>query len=280
MLTKKTIGFLGAGNLAEALIKGLLASKSVSPAQISASDTVSSRLAHLAETYEIKVCNRNFEVASASDILFITVKPHDVPALLSEIAPEIGKGTLLISAAAGVTTSAIEGVLKSSGITRMPALIRAMPNTPAIVREAMTGLYAGSGATRSEMKLASAVFESVGKVAVIEDEDLLNPVTGLSGSGPAYVFLFMEALTEAGVKAGLTEADSKLLAMQTTLGAARLAMESDKTLAELRRMVSSPGGTTIEGLKKLEEAGFKAAVAGAVEAATKRARELSRPADK
>ncbi|MEK6759912.1 MAG: pyrroline-5-carboxylate reductase [Deltaproteobacteria bacterium] len=280
MLTKKTIGFLGAGNLAEALIKGLLVSKSVSPAQITASDTVASRLAHLAEEYEIKVCNRNFEVAAASDILFITVKPHDVPALLREIAPEIGKGTLLISAAAGVTTSAIGDVLRGAGLARLPALIRAMPNTPAIVREAMTGLYAGAGATRSELKLASAVFESVGKVAVIDDEDLLNPVTGLSGSGPAYVFLFMEALTEAGVKAGLSEADSKLLAIQTTLGAARLAMESDKTLPELRRMVSSPGGTTIEGLKKLEEAGFKAAVIGAVEAATKRAGELSKPSDK
>lgn len=280
MLTKKTIGFLGAGNLAEALIKGLLASKSVSPAQITASDTVASRLAHLAEAYEIKVCNRNFEVAAASDILFITVKPHDVPALLREIAPEIGKGTLLISAAAGVTTSAIGDVLRGAGLARLPALIRAMPNTPAIVREAMTGLYAGSGATRSELKLASAVFESVGKVAIIDDEDLLNPVTGLSGSGPAYVFLFMEALTEAGIKAGLSEADSKLLAVQTTLGAARLAMESDKTLAELRRMVSSPGGTTIEGLKKLEDAGFKASVISAVEAATKRARELSQPSDK
>ncbi len=280
MLTKKTIGFLGAGNLAEALIKGLLASKSVSPAQITASDTVASRLAHLAEAYDIKVCSRNFEVAAASDILFITVKPHDVPALLKEIAPEIGKGTLLISAAAGVTTSAIGDVLRGAGLVRLPALIRAMPNTPAIVREAMTGLYAGSGATRSELKLASAVFESVGKVAVIDDEDLLNSVTGLSGSGPAYVFLFMEALTEAGIKAGLSEADSKLLAIQTTLGAARLAMESDKSLAELRRMVSSPGGTTIEGLKKLEEAGFKASVISAVEAATKRARELSKPSDK
>lgn len=280
MLTKKTIGFLGAGNLAEALIKGLLASKSVSPAQITASDTVASRLAHLAEAYEIKVCSRNFEVAAASDILFITVKPHDVPALLREIAPEIGKSTLLISAAAGVTTSAIGDVLRGAGLARLPALIRAMPNTPAIVREAMTGLYAGSGATRSELKLASAVFESVGKVAIVDEEDLLNPVTGLSGSGPAYVFLFMEALTEAGIKAGLSEADSKLLAIQTTLGAARLAMESDKSLAELRRMVSSPGGTTIEGLKKLEEAGFKASVISAVEAATKRAGELSKPSDK
>ncbi len=278
MLTKKTIGFLGAGNLAEALIKGLLASKSVSAAQITASDTVASRLAHLAEAYEIKVCSRNFEVAAASDILFITVKPNDVPSLLKEVAPEIGRGTLLISAAAGVTTAAIEDVLRGAGIGRLPAIIRAMPNTPAIVRESMTGLYAGSGATRSELKLACAVFESVGKVAVIDDEDMLNPVTGLSGSGPAYVFLFMEALTEAGVKAGLSEADSKLLAIQTTLGAAALAKESEKSLSELRKMVSSPGGTTIEGLKKLEEAGFKASVIGAVEAATKRARELSQPA--
>lgn len=280
MLTKKSIGFLGAGNLAEALIKGLLASKSVTAAQITASDTVTSRLIHLAKAYEIKVCSRNFEVAAASDILFITVKPNDVPDLLKEIAPEIAKGALLISAAAGVTTAAIEDVLRSAVSGRLPAIVRAMPNTPAIVREGMTGLYAGPGASRNELRLAAAVFESVGKVAVVDDEDLLNPVTGLSGSGPAYVFLFMEALTEAGVRVGLSEADSKTLAIQTTLGAARLAAESDKTLPELRKMVSSPGGTTIEGLKKLEEAGFKASVIGAVEAATKRARELSQPGKK
>lgn len=275
MLTKKTIGFLGAGNLAEALIKGLIASKSVTPAQLIASDRVSSRLAHLAEAYEIKVYNKNFEVARSADIIFITVKPNDVPEALKEVAPEIGKGKLIISAAAGITTTSIHEILRNGGLSHVIPVVRAMPNTPAISREGATGICAGIGAGKNDLKLARAVFESVGKVVIVEDEDLLNPVTGLSGSGPAYVFLFMEALKEAGIKLGLTEADSKTLAIQTTLGAAKLALESTKDLDELRRMVTSPGGTTIEGLKKLDEGRFKETVITAVEAASRRAKELA-----
>lgn len=275
MLTKKTIGFLGAGNLAEALIKGLLASESVTPAQLIASDKASSRLAHLAKAYEIKVYNRNLEIVRNSDIIFLTVKPNDVPDVLKEISPEIEKGKLIISAAAGITTTAIHQGLKNGGLAHPVPIVRAMPNTPAIVRQGATGLCAGIGAGKKDLALAKAIFESVGRVVIVEDEDLLNPVTGLSGSGPAYVFLFMEALTEAGVKAGLTAEDSKALAVQTTLGAAKLAQESPKGLDELRHMVTSPGGTTIEGLKKLDEGGFKETIMQAVEAASRRARELS-----
>lgn len=275
MLTKKTIGFLGAGNLAEALIKGLLASRSVGANQLIASDRVSSRLVHLAETYEIKVYNKNHEVIRNADIIFLTVKPQDAKEALVEIAPEITVGKLLISAAAGLTTTAILETLKHGGVKAFVPVVRAMPNTPAIVREGMTGLVAGMGAGKNDLKLARAVFESVGKVVVVDDEQLLDAVTGLSGSGPAYVFYFMEALVEAGRELGLTEADSKLLAMQTTLGAALLAIESNKDLHELRKMVTSPGGTTMQGIAKLEDAGFKDAVIKAVKAATKRAKELS-----
>lgn len=275
MLTKKTIGFLGAGNLAEALIKGLLASKSVTNGHIIASDKASGRLAHLAETYEVKVFNKNYEVVRNSDIIFITVKPNDVPGVLKEIACEIGEHRLIISAAAGVTTTLILEELKNGGLKHFVPVVRAMPNTPAIVQEGAIGLFAGLGASKNELKLARAVFEAVGKVIIVEDEALMDSVTGLSGSGPAYVFLFMEALTEAGVKAGLTHESSKLLAIQTTLGAAKLALESPKDLDELRKMVTSPGGTTIEGLKKLDEAGFKDIVHSAVKAAAKRAKELS-----
>lgn len=275
MLTKKTIGFLGAGNLAEALIKGLLASKSVGANQLIASDRVSSRLVHLAETYEIKVYNKNHEVIRNADIIFLTVKPQDAKDALLEIAPELTGTKLLISAAAGLTTTAILEILKHGGVNAFIPVVRAMPNTPAIVREGMTGLVAGMGAGKNDLKLAKAVFESVGKVVVVDDEQLLDAVTGLSGSGPAYVFYFMEALVEAGRELGLAEADSKLLAMQTTLGAALLAIESNKDLAELRKMVTSPGGTTMQGIAKLEEAGLKDAVIKAVKAATKRAQELS-----
>lgn len=275
MLTKKTIGFLGAGNLAEAIIKGLLASKSVGASQLIASDKVSERLIHLARAYEVKVYSKNYEAARNADIIFLTVKPNDAKEVLTEIAPETGGGKLLISAAAGITTTAILQTLKEGGARSLVQVVRAMPNTPVIVREGAIGLCAAIGAGKKGLDLAKAIFEAVGKVIVVEDETLLDSVTGLSGSGPAYVFLFMEALTEAGVKAGLSEESAKTLALQTTLGAAKLAIESPKDLKELRRMVTSPGGTTIEGIKKLEESGLREAVERAVAAAAKRAKELS-----
>lgn len=275
MITGKTIGFLGAGNLAEALIKGLIASGSVRPGNIVASDRMSERLIYLAESYEVKVFSKNYEVVRNAEIIFLTVKPGDVEHVLREIAPEFTQGKLLISAAAGVTTSRILDTLKASGLTHFVPVVRAMPNTPAIVREGATGLSAGPGAGKAHLELAAALFTSVGKVAVVEDESLMDPLTGLSGSGPAYVFLFMEALIEGGVKAGLERETATALAMQTVLGAARLAIESPKSLQELRRMVSSPGGTTLAGLKRLEEGGFTQAVEAAVDAATRRARELS-----
>lgn len=275
MLAKKTIGFLGAGNLAEALIKGLLASKSVTAGQLIAGDKISSRLIHLAETYEIKVYSKNHEVAENSDVIFITVKPNDVAGALKEIAPALGKGKLLITAAAGITTRTVLENLKEGGNKGYIPVVRAMPNTPVIVREGAIGLCAGLGAGKADLKLARAIFEAVGRVIVVEDEDLLDAVTGLSGSGPAYVFLFMQAMAEAGVKAGLDRDTSRELALQTTVGAAKLAIESAKSLDELIRMVSSPGGTTVEGLKKFKEADLMGTVEAAVAAATARARELS-----
>ena len=275
MLTNKSIGFLGAGNLAEALIKGLLASKKVGPGQIVVSDRIIGRITHLAETYEIKVYARNYEVARNADIIFLTVKPNDVTGVLKEIASEIAVDKLLISAAAGITTTAVQETLKEAGMARSIPVVRVMPNTPAIVQEGATAICAGMGAGKAELKLVRTLFESVGKVVVIDDEPLMDAVTGVSGSGPAYVFLFIEALGEAGVAAGLREDTAKLLAAQTVLGAARLALESPKTLEELVKMVASPGGTTVAGIKKLEEAGFKGIVTEAVEAAIKRAKELS-----
>ncbi|MFQ5736956.1 MAG: pyrroline-5-carboxylate reductase [Thermodesulfobacteriota bacterium] len=275
MLAKKTIAFLGAGNLAEALIKGLLAAGGVVASQIIASDRLDERLLHLAEAYEIKVFNKNYEAVENADIIFLTVKPNDVERLIGEIAGQFGPGKLIISAAAGITTTRILEALKTGGAPHFTPVVRAMPNTPAIVRQGAVALCAGLGAESGDIALAKAVFDAVGRVIVLEDEGLMDAVTGLSGSGPAYVFLFMEALAEGGVKAGLSREDAELLSMQTVLGAARLAMESPKDLKELREMVTSPGGTTMEGLKKLDEAGFKEAVTGAVEAATRRARELS-----
>ncbi len=275
MLTKKTIGFLGAGNLAEALVKGLLASKTVTAAQIIAGDRISERLVHMAETYEIKVYNKNTEVAEHSDILFITVKPNDVPGVVRAIARDIRGEKLIITAAAGVTTKTVLENLKEGGHEGFVPVVRAMPNTPVIVSEGAIGMCAGLGATRGDLELARAIFEAVGKVIVVDDEGLLDAVTGLSGSGPAYVFLFMQAMAEAGARAGLDKKTALALALQTALGAAKLASESDKTLDELIAMVSSPGGTTVEGLKRLRDGGLADTVEKAVLAATARARELS-----
>jgi len=275
MLSEKTICFLGAGNLAEALIKGLIKSAVVPASQIIASDRLNSRLLHLAEAYNIKVFNKNYEAARNADIIFLTVKPGDIPGLLGDIARDIGPGKLIISAAAGVTTTKILDGLKQGGLPQLTPVVRAMPNTPAIVGEGAVAVCGSLAASHADLCLARAIFEAVGRVIEVQDEAQMDAVTGLSGSGPAYVFLFMEALAEGGERMGLSPQDSRILALQTVLGAARLALESEKGLKELREMVTSPGGTTVEGLKKLDEAGFKAAVIGAVEAATLRAKELA-----
>jgi pyrroline-5-carboxylate reductase len=275
MLTNKTIGFIGAGNMAEALIKGLTNSGKISPAQLIASDSVKERLVYIAETYEAKVFNKNYEVAEGADIIILALKPGDMKACVTEIAPDLSGGKLLISVAAGVTTDNLQVWLKEGGLTEDVALVRAMPNTPATVGEGATGIVAGRGAGKAELDLAKTIFEQVGRVLIFDDETLLNGVTGLSGSGPAYVFLFMEALCEAGVKNGLSYEDSRTLAVQTTLGAAKYALGSDKDFTKLRKMVTSPGGTTIEGLKVLEDKGFYDILIDAVRAAAKRAEELS-----
>lgn len=275
MLTHKKIGFLGSGNLAEALIKGLLSSDSVNASQITASDVASERLAYMAATYDIKVSNSNSETARNSDIILLTIKPKDIKTALTSAAPEINADKLIISAAAGATTKTIQEHLSAAQARFTPRIVRAMPNTPAMVREGVTALCAGVGANKADIMLAKAIFQAVGSTIVLDDEKLLDVVTGLSGSGPAYVFLFMEALVEAGCASGLSIEVARQLAVQTTLGAARLALESPLKLDELRHMVSSPGGTTIEGLKMLEIGAFKESIIKAVEAASRRASEIA-----
>ena len=270
MLTKKTIGFIGAGNMGEALIKGLLASKKITPAQILVADKVKERLAYIAEYYEAKVFTKNFEVVKGADIIILAVKPNDVKSVLQEISSDLNKDKLLISITAGVTMDSILQCLPHS----VP-LIRVMPNTPAIVLEGAIGICLGQGVSKENRDSAVEIFEAVGKVEFIENEELMDAVTGLSGSGPAYVFLILEALSDAGVRVGLPRKTANLLAIQTVLGSAKLAMESGKHLGELKDMVTSPGGTTIAGLKKLEEGSIRATIIKAVEAATKRAKELS-----
>lgn len=270
MLKNKVIGFIGAGNMAEALMNGLISSHTVSPASILASDRNMERLAVIAEGYKIKAMNSNAEVAAGSDIVILAVKPQDIANVLTEIREEV-KGKLIISIAAGVKTEKIADILLT------PArVIRVMPNTPALVLSGATALFMGEGCTKDDEKVAVRIFDAVGKTVVLKDEALMDAVTGLSGSGPAYVFLILEALADAGVRMGLPRETASLLANQTVYGASKMVMETKRHPAELKDMVASPGGTTIAGLKKLEDGKLRASIMDAVEAATLRSRELSK----
>ncbi len=271
ILKGKTIGFIGSGNLGEALIKGLIASKKVSPAKIIVADRHKERLLFIAETYNVKIFNENLEIVRLADIVILCVKPKDLRSALEEVAGDINREKLLISVAAGVTTDYIRDI-----IPHPASIVRAMPNTPALALEGATGLYAGGDISDPHRAFATAIFGAVGSVVEIESEVLMDVVTGLSGSGPAYIFLVIEALTDAGVKGGLSREDARKLSIQTVLGAARLARESRRPLGDLKEMVTSPGGTTIAGLAILEEHGLRTAIDKAVEGASKRARELSR----
>ncbi|MFQ5330183.1 MAG: pyrroline-5-carboxylate reductase [Thermodesulfobacteriota bacterium] len=271
MFDGKTIGFIGAGNICEAIIKGLIASGKVTPAQIAASDRRGERLVSLAESYGIRVFNKNFEVVRSSDIILLTIKPNDFDGVIQEVGPELVKGKLLISSMAGITT----GYIKQAIATPLPVM-RVMPNTPALIQEGAIGLYNDPDASTEEKALTLNLFESVGKVVVVDDEPLLDGVTGLSGSGPAYFFFLLEAFIEAGVATGLSREQARILTLQTALGSVKLAMESPLDLHELREMVTSPRGTTLAGLKTLEKCDVKSAIIKSVQSATRRAGELTK----
>jgi len=202
----------------------------------------------------------------------LAVKPALVPRVLADLRASLGDGLakpLWISIAAGVSIARIESELPGGA-----RVVRAMPNTPALVRAAATAYAANAAATAADRALTQALFECVGLAWEAPDESLLDAVTGLSGSGPAYVFVFLEALADAGVRVGLPREAAQRLATQTVLGAAQLARDTGIHPAQLKDRVTSPGGTTIAGLARLEAAGFRAALQGAVEAATRRSREL------
>jgi len=265
---QQKIGFIGAGTMGEALIKGILKSGVSSRQTVYASDIRSERLKKLQKSYGIKICKDNLTASSQADILILCVKPQNMEVVLSGLAPAISSRHLIISVAAGITTDFISRHFKSS----IP-VIRVMPNTPALIQEGASALSKGRHATDGHLKIAQGIFSAVGKVVII-DESLMDAVTGLSGSGPAYVFLFIEALADAGVKMGLSRPVSLLLATQTCLGAAKMIAETGEHPAKLKDMVTSPGGTTISGLHKLEAGGLRTAVMDAVEAATRRSQEL------
>ena len=269
-LAGKRVGFIGAGNMGEALIKGLVNAGVVPAKSILATDVRTDRLDELARTFGIQVVTGNGELVKSVDVVVLAVKPQIMDAVVAEIAPVVTRDTLLISIAAGIAIARIRTALGKDA-----RLIRVMPNTPALVLEGATAVAGAAGLEPGDIDVARVIFGAVGRVVVL-DEGLMDVVTGLSGSGPGYVALVIEALADGGVRMGLDRATALALAAQTVLGAARLVRDTGMHPGVLKDMVSSPGGTTIAGIAALEERGLRAALIQAVERATLRSRELGR----
>lgn len=271
MSTKdKRIGFIGGGNMAFSLAGGLVAD-GCKGADILVSEPSEAKREHLARQLGVSVFEDNTEVVSRADIVVLAVKPQQAEAALTPLAePLAQRGCPLLSIAAGVPLARLASWVGSS----VP-IIRAMPNTPALVRSGVTALLANEQVTEAHRDLAESVMRAVGTTLWVEDEADLDTVTAISGSGPAYFFAMMEALEEAAVAHGLAPDAARLLVAETAFGAAKLALESDETPAELRRRVTSPGGTTAAGVGVLDQADFQGLMARVVEAARNRARELA-----
>jgi len=264
----KTICFLGSGNMAEALVKGLLRAGVAAASEIVCSDRSEERGAFMAQRYGVRATRSNREAVQLSELVVLSVKPQVMNRLLDEVSPVLDASKLVISIAAGVPIAAIERKV-GHGVR----IVRTMPNTPALVGAGATALVAGEHATDDDLRQARALFDAIGKTVVV-DEPLLDAVTGLSGSGPAYIFLVIEALSDAGVKVGLPRLVAQELAAQTVLGSAKLLIETGEHPGRLKDQVTSPGGTAIAGLHTLEAGGLRTTLMNAVEAATHRSREL------
>lgn len=272
MLKDKKLAFIGSGNMAEALIKGLLKSSVFIPENIFVSDVRKERLKYIFRTYKTQYTSDNSDAVQKADIIILAVKPQTILKVTNQISESIDNSKLVISIAAGISLDIVQKALNKKGVPK-PRLVRAMPNTPALVQTGVTAISKGENTSENDMKIASEIFKSVGKVVTVE-EDLMDAVTGLSGSGPAYIFLIIDALADAGVNVGLPRDISLTLSIQTVLGSARLASESGDHPGKLKDMVTSPGGTTIAGLHSLEKGRLKAILMDAVESATKRSIEL------
>jgi pyrroline-5-carboxylate reductase len=268
MLKNKQVGILGTGNMGEALIHGLLYGHLCRPDQIFCSDVRPERLKVVREKYGVKTTSHNTEVVKQSEIIILSVKPQIMKQVVDEIAKYLDLSKLIISIAAGVPLDAIEACARKD-----LKLIRVMSNICVSVREGVSAIAGGKHALKEDLMMAKTIFDSVGKSLFIE-EDLLDAVTGLSGSGPAYIFLIIDALADAGVKVGLSRDDALILAPQTVLGAAKMLIETGEHPGKLKDMVTSPGGTAIAGLHTLEEGGLRTTLINAVEVATERSKIL------
>lgn len=266
-MIEKSIAFLGGGNMAQALIRGLIRAGTPT-SKITATVRSEERRQELEKAHQIRVGFDNLAAARDAEVIVLSVKPQALDKLVGVIASVVDHQKLVISLAAGVPIAALEPRLGAGA-----RIVRAMPNTPALVGKGATAISGGEHATAEDLALATRIFDSVGLTTVL-DENQLDAVTGLSGSGPAYVFLIIEALSDAGVKVGLSRSVALKLAAQTVLGSAQLLLETGQHPGSLKDQVTSPGGTAIAGLHTLEAGGLRTTLIDAVEAATRRAREL------
>lgn len=270
-MKQQTLGFIGAGNMASSLIAGLLAD-GYQPSNIWASDVDAEKLKGLGGCWGIQTSTDNRRVVEHAQILVLAVKPQLMKEVLTSIADEVQKRKpLIISLAAGILEADIDRWLGGGN-----DIVRCMPNTPALVKTGATAMHGGDRLSSEQRSRAEAVLRAVGLALWVESEELLDAVTALSGSGPAYFFLVMEAMEEAAVSLGLKAETARLLAQQTALGSARLAIESDESPAELRRRVTSPGGTTEAAIGVFEKAGLREIVRDAMKAACQRAGQLTK----
>ncbi len=261
--------FVGAGNMAEALIRGLLKAGAAAASEIAAADVSKARRTHLSSIYGVRSTASNAEAAGAAALVVLAVKPQGMEAVVAPLRDAVG-GKLVISIAAGIRLAQLESWLGTDC-----AIVRTMPNAPALALAGMTALCPNAACREADVETARALFSAVGDAVVLDDEGLLDAVTALSGCGPGFVFEILDALTEGGVKLGLPETLSRRFALQTLFGSAKLALESDLEPATLRDRVASPGGATLAGLEALARGKLRATIQSAMEAAARRSKELS-----
>ena len=270
-MAQQVIGFIGAGNMATSLVGGMI-NKGIRPARIWMSDVSEARLDELARLHRVHVSSDNSEIARRADVLVLAVKPQVMQAVCETLRAGLdGRQPLVISIAAGITVAQLKHWLGDLPV------VRCMPNTPAMVQAGATGLYAEPAVSAEQRELAGQILGSVGLTFWFEAEAMLDAVTAVSGSGPAYFFLMMESMISAAVGLGLDEHTARQLVLQTAWGAAQLAITSESGPDVLRQQVTSPGGTTAAALQVFEDAGFRTLVDQALTAARRRARELSSP---
>lgn len=267
-MLKEKIGFIGGGKMGEALCKGLINAKLSNVDQIMVSDVSVERCKLLTQEIGVRTTGDNKEIVSFADIVVLAVKPQTMNEVISALKNDITPRHLVISIAAGIPIRFLESRL-SAGVR----VIRVMPNTPCLIGASATAFALGMHANDADARTVSTILSAVGKVFRLEEKHL-DAVTGLSGSGPAYVYMFIEALSDGGVKMGLPRDTATILAAQTVLGAARMVLETGQHPALLKDAVTSPGGTTIEGISKLEDGKFRASVINAVEAAALKSKKL------